>query len=125
MKRREAGFTLIEVLVALTVMAVALAGIAMMSSSTMIADTAGRQQVVATMLAQEKLEQLRSLTRSDPDWDAGAHSQYVEEDGTVDSGMYTREWEVEEDYNGKANLSRVSVTVSWDNVSVTLSSLYW
>ena len=90
MKRREAGFTLIEVLVALTVMAIALSGVAMMSSSTMIADTSGRQQVAATTLAQEKLEQLRSLRRSDSTWDAGVHSEYVEEDGTVGSGVYPR-----------------------------------
>jgi type IV pilus assembly protein PilV len=125
MKRRELGFTLVEVLMAVVVMAIALTGVAMMSSSTIVADTGGRQQAAATTLAQEKLEQLRSLRRSDSAWDAGTHSEYVEEDGTVGSGMYTREWEVEEDYNGKTNLSRVMVTVSWENGEVILSSLYW
>jgi type IV pilus assembly protein PilV len=125
MKRQENGFSLIEVLVALIVMAIALSGVAMMSASTLVADTGGRRQAAATMLAQEKLEQLRSLHRSDSAWDAGDHNEYVDEDGTVGSGVYTREWEVEEDYNGKANLSRVTVTVSWNNGEVTLSSLYW
>lgn len=126
MKRCERGFTLIEVLVAIVVMAISLTGVAMMSSSTMVADTSGRQQVAATLLAQEKLEQLRSLRRSDDDWDTGTHSESgLDEDGTSGGGPYTREWEVEEDYNGRNNFARVTVVVSWGNGEVVLSSLYW
>lgn len=125
MKQWQKGFTLVEVLVALVVMAIGLSGVAMMTSSTIVADTGGRQQVAATTLAQEKLENLRSLRRSDTDWDAGTHTEYVEEDGTVGSGPYTREWEVEEDYNGQDNLMRVTVTITWDGGEVSLASLYW
>jgi prepilin-type N-terminal cleavage/methylation domain-containing protein len=126
MKRREAGFTLVEVLVALAVLAIAFSGIAMMGSSTMSADSHGRQQSAATLLAQAKLEELRALRRSDPAWDAGSHSEAgLFEDGSSGGGLYTREWVVEEDYNGHANLSRVTVSVSWYNGEVTLSSLYW
>ena len=126
MKYQQKGFTLVEVLVALAVMAIGLTGVAMMSSSTIVADTGGRQQVAATTLAQEKLEKLRSLRRSDSDWTAGIHTEYgLYDDGTSGGGPYTREWDVVEDYNGNENLSRVTVTVTWDGGTVNLAALYW
>src|SRR5262245_11578862 len=126
MRRIEAGFTLIEVLMAVAVMAIDITGIAMMNVSTMSADDYGRREGVATTLAQAKLEELRALRRSDSAWNAGSHSESgLSEDGTADGGQYTREWEVENNYNGHSHWSRVVVTVSWDNGEVTLSSLYW
>jgi len=126
MKQGERGFTLIEVLVAFAVMALAFSGIAAMGVSTLGADTQSRQVSAATALAQAKLEELRILRRTDADWAAGSHSDpdSLQESGEP-GGPYTREWEVEQDYNGFTNLSRVAVTVSWDDGEVSLASLYW
>ncbi|MEW6300418.1 MAG: type II secretion system protein [Thermodesulfobacteriota bacterium] len=126
MKRDAKGFTLVELLVAISVMAVAFAGIASMGVSTMKADTRGRQVTEATALAQAKLEELRVLRRSDADWAAGSHSEVgLDSGGSIGGGPYTREWEVEENYNGFNNLSRVTVTVSWYDGEVSFASLYW
>jgi prepilin-type N-terminal cleavage/methylation domain-containing protein len=125
MKHDTGGFTLIEVLVAISLMSLVMAGLTSMGITTIQADTHSRRQSAAVSLAQAKLEDLRVLLRSHADWTAGVHSgTAVEEDGIE----YTREWEVEADYNNYKHLSRVTVTVSWDDGtsgSVSVSSLYW
>ncbi len=119
------GFTLIEVLVAISLIALAIAGLTSMGVLTIQADSHSRRQSVAVSLAQAKLEELRVLRRSHADWAVGLHRETaMEEDGAE----YTREWEVETDYNNYERLSRVMVTVSWDDGisgSVSVSSLYW
>jgi prepilin-type N-terminal cleavage/methylation domain-containing protein len=126
MRQSESGFTLIEVLVAIAVIALAFAGIAAMGVTTLGADTQSRQISAATALAQAKLEELRIVRRTHADWADGSHSSpdSLQEDGTP-GGPYTREWEVELNYNGFTHLSRVTITVSWDNSEVSLASLYW
>jgi len=121
MKHSTGGFTLVEVLVSISIMALVMSGLASMGVAASQADTQGRQQSAATALAQEKLEGLRVLRRTHADWAAGEHSEDVEEDGAE----YLREWEVETNYNNYTRLSRVTVTVSWDKGSVSFSSLYW
>ena len=128
MKQNAGGFTLIEVLVAMSLIALVIVGLTSMGVTTIQADTHSRRQSVATSLAQAKLEDLRVLRRSNADWAAGSHSETgLQEDGSS-GGAYTREWEVETDYNTYKRLSRVTVTVSWDDGtsgSVSVSSLYW
>src|SRR2546427_6721333 len=123
--KRDGGFTLIEVLVAISIMALVLAGLTSMGVTTIQADTHSRRQSVAVSWAQAKLEDLRVLRRSNGDWTSGFHSGTTEE---KDGAEYTREWEVEMNYNGYQQLARVTVTVSWDDGtsgSVSVSSLYW
>jgi len=121
MKGSPAGFSLLEVLVAISIMALVIAGLASMGVTTIQADTHSRQQSAAAVLAQSKLDELHILRRTDADWAAGEHSEHVEGDGAE----YLREWEVQTKYNGYSQLSRVTVTVSWDKGSVRFSSLYW
>ena len=130
MKGSPAGFSLVEVLVAISLMALVIAGLASMGVNSIQADTHSRLQGAAAVLAQNKLDELHILRRTDPAWAAGEHSEYAfdcdkapscEEGGTE----YLREWEVQTKYNNYNRLSRVTVTVSWDNGSVSFSSLYW
>ena len=131
MKRRRPGsrgFTLAEVLVAVAMLGLVLAGVGMMAATTMTADGNSRRISAATALALAKLEELRALPRTHADWGAGGHSESgVREDGTAGGGPYRREWDVELDYNGYASLHRVTATVSHDaaGLSVSMASLYW
>ncbi len=126
MRHSGDGFTLTEVMVAIALMALVLTGIASMGITTISSDTYSSRESAATALAQAKLEELRLLRRAHADWAAGVHSQTgLAEDGQLDGGPYDREWRVETDYNGFPNLSRVTVTVSWADGEVSLSSLYW
>jgi prepilin-type N-terminal cleavage/methylation domain-containing protein len=130
MRSNEHGFTLVEVLVATVVIAVVILSIASAGVHTIKADTSGSRVSVATALGEAKLEQLRNLRRTNAMWTEGTHTETgVNEDGTIGQGKYTRVWVVDLDYNNFKNLSRVTVTVSWNDGtsgtgSVTLASLF-
>lgn len=130
MKRRDAGFSFVEVLVAVALMGIALAGITMTGVVSMRADTKSHLGSAATSLAQARLDDLRTTQRNDTAWQEGTHTQTgVNEQGQSGTGgPFTRAWVVDLDYQNKAELARVTVTVSWNEggpQSVTLSSLYW
>ena len=127
MIRNANGFTLIEALVAVAVMAIVVSGLASMGVTTIQADTQSRRVSAATSLAQAKLEELRGLRRSNTAWTAGSHSETGLDENAESGGSYTRQWTVQNNYNSYNKLSRVTVTVSWDNGagSVRVASLFW
>jgi prepilin-type N-terminal cleavage/methylation domain-containing protein len=126
MRRNANGFTLVEVLVATAVMALVISGLASMGVSTIQADSNSHRVSAATALAQAKLEELRALSHSNAAWTAGSHSQTGLDEEGDSGGSYTRRWTVVTNYNGFKKLSRVTVTVSWDNGahSVSMASLF-
>jgi prepilin-type N-terminal cleavage/methylation domain-containing protein len=60
--RRDDGFTLVEVMVAIVLVAVMALGVAQMFVLAVRTNQAARHQTSTTILAAEKMEQLRSLT---------------------------------------------------------------
>ena len=58
----DRGFSLLEVLVAMTILAVALVALAQVVALSINATTAANTTTLATVLARDKMEQLRSLT---------------------------------------------------------------
>ena len=127
MIRNANGFTLIEALVAVAVMAIVVSGLASMGVTTIQADTQSRRVSAATALAQAKLEELHGLRRSNTAWTVGSHSQTGLDENAEPGGSYTRQWTVQNNYNSYNKLSRVTVTVSWDDGagSVRVASLFW
>ncbi|MFO7713380.1 prepilin-type N-terminal cleavage/methylation domain-containing protein [Desulfosarcina sp.] len=67
----EKGFTLMEVMVALSVVAIALTAIYRMHTQTLFMDARGRFDTVATMLARQKLAEIDTLDLKDLTSDAG------------------------------------------------------
>jgi prepilin-type N-terminal cleavage/methylation domain-containing protein len=65
-RRGEAGLTLIEVLVALSILALALLALAPMFTSAVRSNASAYQLTNSTSLAREKLEELSGYPRSDP-----------------------------------------------------------
>ena len=63
-RRQDRGFTLVEVCVALVLLALALAGVARMIGFARRSTVAARAQTSSTVLAQQKIEQLRGLNWS-------------------------------------------------------------
>ena len=58
----DAGFSLMEVLIAMGVMAIGLVALAQLFAISTTANHASKTTTFATMLAQQKMEQLRGLT---------------------------------------------------------------
>jgi prepilin-type N-terminal cleavage/methylation domain-containing protein len=108
------GFSLIEVLVAIAIFAVGVLAVAKMQYWNTRNNTTGNITTQATMLAREKIEELKSLDFAEADLDFGNHDDAnnpIDENGNT-GGIYTREWDVSDPGIG-SNARQIQVTVSW------------
>jgi prepilin-type N-terminal cleavage/methylation domain-containing protein len=95
--RDERGLSLLEVLIAIIILAVALTSI-----SYFFSQARGNIEVTGRMrcglaLAQDKIEELKDLGYSHDDLSEGPHSDRVDSDGTVPTegeGEFYRQWTV-------------------------------
>jgi type IV pilus assembly protein PilV len=112
--RKEDGFTLIEVLIALTIFAVGLLGVAAMQTSAIkVNSTAGKLTNLSTW-GMDKIEELSALPYSDPLLDsAGNPHQEV-------SGDYTISWTVIDD-NPATSIKNISITVTGRGKTANIS----
>ena len=60
-KKAEKGFSLVEVMVAMAILSIGMAGLGVMLTNSMSTDRFNREERYAEYLAVEKLEQLRAL----------------------------------------------------------------
>jgi prepilin-type N-terminal cleavage/methylation domain-containing protein len=103
-RRSQGGFTMIEVMVSLLVTAVAVMGILGVYLTEVRASSYSRHTSEAVMLAQDKLEQLRTQ----PAATASGTEANISERGVV-GGIFTRRWTV----TPGASYTDIAVTVSW------------
>ena len=89
--RAQTGFTIVEVLVAVAIFAIALTGIASLLGTTVRANGLAAQLTAATQLTQDKLEELRNTPYTAVA--SGADSTGLTETGES-GGVYTRSWTV-------------------------------
>lgn len=93
----QRGFSLVEVLVALTIFIAIAVGVAQLFASSTTANAAARAVTVASILAMEKLEELRALSIDDPAVAVSPpDSLRANVDGYFDAPRagYTRRWMV-------------------------------
>ncbi len=113
MKRMsQRGFTLTEILIALFILSFVLLSLSAMVISVMRATAQSKGMAIATTLAQDKMESLKSLKYSS--LTSGSDSVII---GKV---TYDRRWTV----SPSGNIKYINVTVSWGdplsrNVSIT------
>ena len=102
--RSRVGMTLMEVTVALFVLAIGLLGLAGLHLMAVQSDALGQQATLASNLAKNKLSELEEAELLTDGTD-----QYVDSDNGV---TYTREWFVQSD-NSQEDVMTVKVQVSW------------
>ena len=126
MKGRE-GFTLLEVLIAVSIFAIGILAVASMQLTSIQGNAFGNEMTAATFLAQAQLERMKSVadvstlvTNVDPD-----NPMDENEDSGVAGAIYNRSWTVAA--GPSADSRQVTVTVNWSsgmgNHAVTLRTI--
>jgi len=119
------GFSVIELMVALTVLGIGIIGLANVfpySSQTQVKD---RLRTSGADLAQQKMEQLRTVAWSDVNLTDGTHPSNTGETLTLSSeGNFNRRWFVTTQAGTFSDMKLVTVRVRWtyprpDSVDLT------
>jgi len=124
---REHGFTFNEVLVAMSLVVVAILGYSLTTLSVIRGSAATDNYTAAVNLAHDKIEELKALSRlSDEDRCPSGGERGVTVSGVV-GGAFDRCWRVSNSPLG-SHLKQIDVTVSWrdyESHEVTLSTLLY
>jgi len=125
----ESGFSLIEILMAITLLSLGFLTYGLTSGKVMTTNTQSDRKTLATTLAQDKIEFIKKQEHFPDHKDSNGTEEKMNEEGVVNSGgPFTREWSVNRlGATGRDQyLHEVSVTVSWAGsgaTSVTLKTL--
>mgnify|MGYP002633412820 CR=1 FL=1 len=116
--RRNKGFTLIEIMIALAVFAVVAAALVKNAALSVKQTAAVRDKTIAYWIADNQLARIRSTPKSDEHWPLKT-ARFQER-------MADRDWEVVTDVKAteNENVGRVTVSVyRHDNVDVAIAEL--
>ncbi len=115
---RKNGFSLIEVLIALVLFAVGMLGVGAMQIGSIKGNSFSQEVTQATVLSQEKLEELKKMSFDDTNLSNGHHDE-----GVLSGSEFFRSYDVE---NTSTTLKAVTVTVQWTEEidhSISLSTM--
>jgi type IV pilus assembly protein PilV len=113
--QNDAGFTIIEVVVAISILAVGLLGVAAMQTSAIQVNSAAGRISTRINWAQDKMEELKAMPFSDPWLEAAGNPSGVDSAGNTHqettSDGYAVRWDIA-DNNPVPNTKRIVVTVT-------------
>ncbi len=118
----QSGFTLLEVLIAISILTVGLLGVAQMQIMGITGNYFSSNTTAALTLAEEKMEDLLGKSYTDAELTNGNHpdaNNPIDETGQA-GGTYSRRWIVTDNIP-ITNTKTVTVSVSWDNLSHQVS----
>ena len=122
-KDGERGFSLIEVLIALLVLMVGMAGILSLQLTSMKATSFSRHATEASSLVEDKVEDMRTVALTSARFASG--TDQVDARGVADAnGIYTRTWTI----TPGTETTVVSVSVTWterggDPYTITMADM--
>ncbi len=99
------GFTLIEVLIGLIILAIGILAVAGMQITSIIGTSFSSNMTQASVLAQDRLEFLKSLPLPDARLDTGDYNDLP------DIGIFRRNYRADRNFN--PNFVRIIYTVTW------------
>jgi Tfp pilus assembly protein PilV len=113
--REESGTTLLELMIALTVLAIGVLAVAQLFPAGSRSQVRDRLRTEASQFAREKVEQLEVLDWTDPALTPGRHPAAGSEPlGAV--GALGRYYQIDAMVAPLDNLKRVTVLVTWNQV---------
>jgi Tfp pilus assembly protein PilV len=114
LKKKNEGFTLVEILIAVTIFVFAVLGLAIGTVSVIRSNQTSHLRASAVNLAQARLEELRAMT-STAFSGLSCPSSTPCSDNAVASGVtFTRQWWITAN-SPVAGVNRIDVTVNWSD----------
>jgi prepilin-type N-terminal cleavage/methylation domain-containing protein len=118
-KRRTAGFSVLEVMIALSILAFGMLAAMAGQVSALKTIRQSRTQMLAMYLAEEQMEDFRAMTTadviaaiSDPNYPDDPTNPIDPDPGDGDAVTFNRRWFIEPDAVGPG-LTRLTVEVDW------------
>jgi len=121
--KKEDGFTLIEVLVAITIFAVGLLAVAAMQNSAILMNSSAGKLTELSTLGMDQIEKLSSLPYDDPWLEEAGNYPNTDTAGNTHQqtmGDYTVSWNVN-DNNPVTNTKNITVRVSGRDKTAVIS----
>jgi type IV pilus assembly protein PilV len=113
--KKAKGFTLIEVVAGLIILAIGLLGIAAMQITSTTGSYFSSNVTQATFFAQDRLEYLKNLPYTDSNLSNGQYNE-----GKISTTIFSREYDVAEDIGN--SMKTITVTIQWtDRVNHSIS----
>ena len=134
---KQGGFTLLELLVAITILLIGLMAVAQMQAVGISSNSVSNKVSVGSFLAQQVAEEISSRNSSDPllnstsagtyqfvDWSSGTQ-KVVNGLSITSAGTYTATYNIQANtYNGAAftGMTEIAVTVKVNGVPITYTT---
>jgi type IV pilus assembly protein PilV len=106
------GFTLIEVMIGLVILAIGLLAIAGMQMTAVRGNFSSKNLTQASYVAQERLEFLRGLSFNDALLNLGSHSEVTK---TISGTAFVRSYTVAQEAIVNGSLKKITYTVTWND----------
>jgi type IV pilus assembly protein PilV len=126
--KNNQGFTMLELLIAIAILAIGLLGLATLQTSSIQGNRDSKEMTTAVFLAEKKMEELKSspFTASPINIGTTNDSNNPMNGSGASGGIYNRSWNVQT-YMSSANMKQITVTVAWNmagkNHSVSLDTV--